>query len=128
MLRPPLVLTNTEDVESAWAKYPWDIALVADHFEVFEAPAHIGAPLHKLLGQNCPTAFLPATRRWQFFLAAGSLSAARANSAGGDLYTSWVPAPGTRTEATGTIRWLVPPYMTHWKPYVRRDAIDLVLA
>jgi hypothetical protein len=128
MLRPPIVLTNTKDVETAWAKHPWNIALIANHFEVFEVPPHIGAPLHRLLGDNCPTAFLPASHRWQFFLAAGSVSAAKASSAGGELFNSWVPAPGTRTEAAGKIRWLVPPYAAHWKPHVRQDAIDLVLA
>lgn len=128
MLRPPLILSTAKDVETAWSKHPWDIALVANQFEVFEAPAPIGAPLHKLLGNNCPTAFLPATHRWQFFLAPGSLSADKVHPAGGELITTWVPAPGTKTEAAGTARWIVPPYMAHWKPHVRQDAIDLVLA
>ncbi|MFI5709933.1 hypothetical protein [Kribbella sp. NPDC051620] len=48
---------------------------------------------------------------------------------GGVLHSGpkgWVPAPGTWTEETGWIRWLVHPYLTEWRPYQRRDPIDLI--
>jgi hypothetical protein len=130
MLKQPLVISTTEQAQTAGSQGVWSIALVTKPFDVFEVPAAIGAPLHNLLKTTCPTAFLPATKRWQFFVAPDSIALEVAQSVGGDLVSGasrWVPAPGTWTEATSTTRWLVPPYMTHWTPYVRRDPIDIVI-
>jgi hypothetical protein len=53
------------------------------------------------------------------------------DAAGGRLFTGssdWIIAPGTYTESTGRIRWLIPTYLTDWRPYQRRDAIDVVFS
>jgi hypothetical protein len=127
---PPLISTRAE-AESAFADGRWAIALATHTFDVLEVPAQFGAPLHYQLKGVCPTAFVPATRTWQFFMAGGSVPAELAVAAGGRLVkgpAGWVPAPGTNAEATGTIRWLVHPYLTKWHAYRRRDAIDMVFS
>jgi hypothetical protein len=130
MLKQPLVIRSADEARSCFVHGAWSIALVTHPFEVFEVPAWVGAPLHQLLKTACPTAFLPATRRWQFFLEPGSVSMSTAWSIGGEVVggsSGWLPAPGTWTESTGWSRWMVPPYMAHWTPYIRRDPIDLVI-
>jgi hypothetical protein len=102
---------------------------VTEGFDVVELPAEYGALLHHQLKQTCPTAMAPLQRRWLFFLVPGSIPAAQVAAAGGVLHSGadgWVPAPGTRLETTGRIRWLVHPYLTGWRPYRRRDAVDQV--
>jgi hypothetical protein len=69
----------------------------------------------------------PAHRHWWFFLESGSVAEEPVAAAGGVLHRDWVPAPGTRLDSTGLIRWLVHPYQTHWQPYRRRDPIGTVL-
>lgn len=117
--------------DAVWSEDPWEIALVTDHLDVVEVPPQFGAPLHHLLKTTCPTAMAPAQRRWLFFLVPGSMSPDLVAGAGGVLHRGagdWVPAPGTNTESTGRVRWLVHPYLTHWLPYQRRDPVDLVLS
>lgn len=107
----------------------WGIALVAEWVDVVELPAAYGALLGQLLKEACPTAMAPATRRWWFFVVQGSVDRDQVVAAGGALRSGggdWVPAPGTWTEETGRVRWLVHPYLTEWRPYQRRDPIDLV--
>ena len=127
----PALLTTRSDVEVAFVDDRWAIALATRSFEVLEVPAQYGAPLHHQLKAACPTALAPATRTWQFYLARGSVPAGLADAAGGRLVTGpvgWVASPGTRTESTGTIRWLVHPYLTKWQAYHRHDAIDIVFS
>lgn len=121
------VLRTQAEVEVAWGHREQEIALVAERFEVMELPAEVGALLNYQLKQVCPTAMMPATRRWWFFLEAGSVTPQRVAAVGGVLHRDWVPAPGTRLEETGLIRWLVHPYLTRWQPYRRQDPIDSVL-
>lgn len=126
----PFVITTRPESEAAFADGRWAIALPTQNFDVLEIPAWFGAPLHQQLKTICPTAFAPATRTWQFFVARDSVPTDLADAAGGQLIAGpdrWVAAPGTKTEATGTIRWLVHPYLTRWEAYQRRDAIDSVL-
>lgn len=107
----------------------WGIGLVTEGFDVVDLPAEYGALLNHQLKASCPTAMAPLHRRWWFFLVPGSISAAQVAAAGGVLHAGaddWVPAPGTRLETAGRIRWLVHPYLTGWRPYERRDAIDQV--
>jgi hypothetical protein len=106
----------------------WGVALVAEWFDVVELPAAYGAVLNHRLKGECPTAMAPATRRWLFFVVQGSVPREQVVAAGGVLRSGvrdWVPAPGTWLEETGRIRWLVHPYLTEWRPYQRRDPIDL---
>jgi hypothetical protein len=110
-----------------WRDHGWDIALIAARFEVMELPAEYGALLNHTLKARCPTAMLPAHRRWWFFLEPGSVDADRVTAADGVLHRDWVPAPGTRLESTGRIRWLVHPYLTGWRPYRPYHPIDAVL-
>jgi hypothetical protein len=105
--------------------------LTTDLFDVVELPPEYGALLNHQLKTTCPTAMAPAHRTWWFFLAPGSIPAAQVAEAGGVLHSGagdWVPAPGSWTEETGRIRWLVHPYLTLWRPYQRRDAVDQVLS
>jgi hypothetical protein len=117
-------------VEAAWAgSRGWGLGLVTEEFDVVELPAEYGALLNHRLKDTCPTAMAPLRRRWWFFLVPGSIPAAQVASVGGVLRSGpdeWVPAPGTRLETTGRIRWLVHPYLTGWRPYERRDPIDQV--
>jgi hypothetical protein len=115
--------------DAVWSEHPWEIALITDSYDVVDVPPRYGALLNQLLKATCPTAMAPARRRWWFFVAAGSIPPAQVAAAGGVLRSGpcdWVPAPGTCTEATGRIRWLVHPHATAWRPYQRRDPIDLV--
>lgn len=121
------VVRTAAEAEAVWAENGWELALVADQFEVMELPPEFGALLHHQLKQSCPTAMAPARRHWWFFLEAGSVAANRVAAVGGVLHQDWVAAPGTRLESTGLIRWLVHPYQTHWRPYRRQDPIDTVL-
>ncbi|GAA1567068.1 hypothetical protein GCM10009789_20690 [Kribbella sancticallisti] len=112
-----------------WDRSGWGIALVTENYDVVDLPPEYGALLNQQLRTTCPTAMAPLRRRWWFFLVPGSIPAAQVARAGGVLHSGaggWVPAPGTWTETTGCIRWLVHPYLTHWRPYQRRDAIDRV--
>lgn len=107
----------------------WGIALVTEGFDVMELPAEYGAVLNHRLKASCPTAMAPAKRRWLFFVVEGSVDREQVVGAGGVLHSGpkgWVPAPGTWMEETGRIRWLVHPYLTEWRPYQRRDPIDLI--
>ena len=107
----------------------WEIALVTEWFDVMELPPEYGAVLNHQLKAGCPTAMAPAKRRWLFFVVQGSVPREQVVSAGGVLRSGvqdWVPAPGTWLEETGRIRWLVHPYLTEWRPYQRRDPIDLI--
>jgi hypothetical protein len=127
----PPVITTTAGVDAAFRTERWAIALPTYRFDVVEVPARFGAPLHHQLKAQCPTTLAPATRRWQFFVTPGSIPRDLIEAAGGQVFsgqTNWVVAPGTYTEVTGRIRWLTPPYLTHWQPYQRRDAIDAVFA
>lgn len=124
----PSVSTEDEAV-AAFSDGRWQIALTTRHIDVLELPARFGAPLHTQLKGTCPTAIVPADRAWQFFVVQGSVPAELAENAGGRLISGpagWVPSPGIKTEATGTIRWLIHPSLTRWQPYRRRDAIDMV--
>ncbi|GAA0959747.1 hypothetical protein GCM10009554_73840 [Kribbella koreensis] len=106
----------------------WEIALVAEWVDVMELPAEYGAVLNHRVKSGCPTAMAPATRRWMFFVVRGSVPREQVERVGGVLRSGvrdWVAAPGTWTEETGRIRWLVHPYLTEWRPYQRRDPIDL---
>jgi hypothetical protein len=112
-----------------WSEHPWEIALITDSYDVVDVPPQYGALLNQLLKATCPTAMAPARRRWWFFVTPGSIPPAQVAAADGVLHTGprdWVPAPGTITEPTGRIRWLVHPHLTTWHPYQRRDPIDLV--
>ncbi|MEV6416091.1 hypothetical protein [Kribbella sp. NPDC051718] len=118
---------------AVWPENPptpnWEIALVAEWFDVMELPAEYGAVLNHRVKAGCPTAMAPATRRWMFVVVQGSVAREQVVGAGGVLRSGvrdWVPAPGTWTEETGRIRWLVHPYLTEWRPYQRRDPIDLI--
>ncbi len=94
-----------------------------------DLPPEYGALLNHQLKATCPTAMAPAMRRWWFFVSPGSVPAAQVEAAGGALHSGiddWVPAPGSRLELTGRIRWLVHPYLTSWRPYQRRDPIDQI--
>ena len=94
-----------------------------------DLPPEYGALLNHQLKATCPTAMAPAMRRWWFFVSPGSVPAAQVEAAGGVLHSGiddWVPAPGSRLELTGRIRWLVHPYLTSWRPYQRRDPIDQI--
>jgi hypothetical protein len=121
------VVSTRSEAETVWGEHGWDVALIAQHFEVMELPPEYGALLNQQLKTSCPTAMAPAHRRWWFFLESGSIAADRIAAAGGVLHRDWVPAPGTRWESTGLIRWLVHPYQTRWQPYRRQDPIDSVL-
>jgi hypothetical protein len=113
---------------SADARSP-DIALVTEWFDVMELPAQYGAVLNHQVKAGCPTAMAPAKRRWLFFVVQGTVPREQVVAAGGVLRSGvrdWVPAPGTWLEETGRIRWLVHPYLTEWRPYQRRDPIDLI--
>jgi hypothetical protein len=121
------VVRTAGKAEEVWAENGWELALLAEQYEVMELPPEFGALLNHQLKQVCPTAMAPARRRWWFFLEVGSVAANRVAAVDGVLHQDWVPAPGTRLESTGMIRWLVHPYQTHWRPYRRRDAIDTVL-
>lgn len=119
--------------EAVWRERAWEIALLIEGFEVLDIPPEFGALLNQQLKTTCPTAMAPVGRRWWFFLMPGSMEPARVARAGGVLHstppgpeTGWVAAPGTVTESTGRIRWLVHPYLTRWQPYQRRDAVDQV--
>ncbi|TCO37628.1 hypothetical protein EV646_12315 [Kribbella antiqua] len=123
-------ISTTTMAENAFCSTRWAIAILARDFDVLELPAQLGAPLHHHLKTQCPTSIAPTTRRWQFFVTAGSVPRDQLAAAGGRLIDSpsgWVIAPGTYTEGTGRTRWLTPPYVTHWRPYQRHDAIDAVL-
>jgi hypothetical protein len=127
----PPVITSVNAAETAFSNGRWAIALLTWRFDVLDLPPHFGAPLHHHLKAQCPTALAPATRHWYFFVAPGSVPPSLIDAAGGRLSTGssdWVIAPGTYTESTGRIRWLTPPYLAHWLPYQRRDAIDIVLS
>ena len=113
--------------EAAWSEYGWDIALMTERFEVMELPPEYGALLNHALKTSCPTAMAPTHRRWWFFLEPWSIDDELVIAAGGVLHREWVPAPGTRLESTGRIRWLVHPYQTRWQPYRRRDPVGSVL-
>jgi hypothetical protein len=131
LLKTPILMTTRSEVEAAFSDDRWEIALSTRSFDVLEVPAPFGAPLHHQLKTACPTALAPATRRWQFYVASGSVPAALAEAAGGQLISgpsAWVPAPGTKTEVSGTIRWLVHPYLTKWQAYHRHDPIDMVFS
>jgi hypothetical protein len=131
LLKPPATISTQPEVEAAFADGRWAIALTTRNFDVLEVPARFGAPLHHQLKAICPTAFAPATRTWQFFVAQCSVPAELAEAAEGQLIAGpggWLPAPGTNTEATGAIRWLVHPYLTNWRAYQRRDAIDTIFS
>jgi hypothetical protein len=119
--------STRSEVEEVWGEHAWDIALIARRFEVMELPPEYGALLNQQLKASCPTAMAPAHRHWWFFLASGSIAEERVAAVGGVLHRDWVPAPGTRLDSTGLIRWLVHPYQTRWQPYRRRDPIDAVL-
>ncbi len=121
------VVSTGPDAEVVWDERDWEIALIADRFEVLELPPEFGALLNLQLKLSCPTAMAPAQRRWWFFLEAGSMTPERVVAAGGVLHRDWVPAPGTRLDSTGLIRWLVHPHQTRWQPYRRQDPIDTVL-
>lgn len=121
------VVSTRQEVDAVWGEHAWDIALIAGHFEVMELPPEFGALLNQQLKTSCPTAMAPAQRHWWFFLESGSIAAERVALVGGALHRDWVPAPGTRLDSTGLIRWLVHPYQTRWQPYRRQDAIDTVL-
>lgn len=134
-LEPHLVrttaLTDRGQVDQVWAGQGWDIALVTSRFEVVDIPARFGAPLHHQLKTACPTAMAPLGRRWHFYLSTGSLDADLVTGVGGVLHSGsddWVAAPGTRTETTGRIRWLVPPYQTNWQPHRRKDPFDRIFS
>lgn len=125
------VITDAELVDKVWDDPTWDIALVTVPFEVMELPAHLGAPLHQMLKTACPTAFAPRGRRWYFFLSPASVAPADVDASGGSLHQGeheWIPAPGTWTESTERIRWLVHPSEAHWQPHRRMDAIARVLS
>jgi hypothetical protein len=131
MLQVPVVIDDVDAAERAWGDDGWGIALITKPFDVVELPPQFGAPLHHLLKATCPTAIAPTSRRWQFYLAPDSIPQSLVAAAGGHLHagpSKWVPAPGTWTEKAGTLRWVVPPYLTRWEPYKRQDAIDAVLA
>ncbi|TDU90188.1 hypothetical protein EV138_3773 [Kribbella voronezhensis] len=124
------VVRSVRQADAIWSEHPWDIALITDAYDVVDVPAQYGALLNQLLKATCPTAMAPARRHWWFFVVGGSVPAAKVAAAGGVLRSGpgeWVPAPGTSTEATGRIRWLVHPHVTKWRPYQRRDPIDVVL-
>lgn len=121
------VVTTGPEAGAVWGEHGWDIALIARRFEVMELPPEYGALLNHALKASCPTAMAPAHRRWWFFLEPGSVEPERVAAAGGVLHREWVPAPGTRLEGSGRIRWLVHPYQTRWQPYRRRDPVDAVL-
>lgn len=115
--------------DAVWSEHPWGIALVTEGFDVVDIPPEFGALLNQHLKTTCPTAMAPARRRWWFFLVPGSIPAGQVAAAGGVLHSGvddWVPAPGTNSESTGRVRWLVQPHLTSWQPYRRRDPIDLV--
>jgi len=129
-LAPSPVITTVAAAEAAFSSDRWAIGLLPQHFDVLELPARFGAPLHHQLKTQCPTALAPATRRWQFFVVPGSVPRTLIEAAGGELHSGssdWIIAPGTYTEPTGRIRWLTPPYLTHWQPYHRRNPIGIVL-
>jgi hypothetical protein len=129
-LRDGATITSVDEVAATWTDHRWEIAVVTATFDVVDLPPALGAPLHHQLKTSCPTAMAPVGRRWHFYLVTGSIQAEVVASAGGRLHSGpegWVPAPGTRTEDTGRIRWLVPPYQTSWKPHRRTDAFDRVL-
>lgn len=120
-------VSTSHEVEAIWNEYPWEIALIAHHFEVMDLPPEYGALLNHRLKAACPTAMAPAHRRWWFFLEPNSVDAAQLTAAGGRLHRAWVPAPGTSLGPSGRIRWLVHPHQTRWQPYRRRDPLDEIL-
>jgi hypothetical protein len=131
LLKAPASISTPLEAEAAFDDGRWALAITTRYFDVLEIPARFGAPPHHQLRTNCPTAFAPATRTWQFFVAQGSVPAELAEAVGGELIagpTGWVPAAGTKTDEAGTIRWLVHPYLTNWRVYQRRDAIDMVFS
>ncbi|GAA0946729.1 hypothetical protein GCM10009554_42920 [Kribbella koreensis] len=124
----PTIHTQDEAAE-AFSDGRWEIALITQHFDVLELPARLGAPLHDQLKGACPTAIVPASRTWQFFVTQGSVPAELAENAGGRVISGpngWVLTPSTKMGATKRIRWLIHPSLTRWEPYRRRDAIDMV--
>jgi hypothetical protein len=122
------VVSTGEAADAVWQEHPWDIALVARHFEVMELAPEYGAFLNHRLKSACPTAMAPAHRRWWFFLEPGSVNPDQLIATGGRLHRAWVAAPGSRLPSTGRIRWLVHPHQTRWLPHRRRDPIDEVLS
>lgn len=129
VLAPSPVITTAAAADDAFSSGRWAIGLLTQCFDVLELPARFGAPLHHQLKTECPTALAPGTRQWHFFVTPGSVSRRLIEAAGGQVHSGssdWVLAPGTYTEPTGRIRWLTQPYLTHWRPYQRRDAIDIV--
>lgn len=124
------LITDPAAAERAFADGRWAIALPTWRFDVIEVHARFGAPLHYQLKTSCPTALAPTGRWWQFFVTPDSVPVSLVEAAGGKIISGaerWVAAPGSTTESSGRIRWLVPPKMTNWRPYQRRDAIDMVL-
>lgn len=124
------VVRSVRQAEAIWGEHPWEIALITDSYDVVDLPPKYGALLNQLLKATCPTAMAPLHRRWWFFVAPQSIPGTQIEAAGGILHTTpsdWLPAPGTSTDTTGRIRWLVHPHQTRWHPYHRRDPMDLVL-
>lgn len=124
------VVRSVAHADAVWREHPWDIALITDSYDVVDVPPEYGALLNQLLKATCPTAMAPSRRRWWFFVVPGSVPAAQVEAAGGLLHSGpadWLPAPGTSTESTGRVRWLVHPHLTSWRAYLRRDPIDVVL-
>jgi hypothetical protein len=131
VLGPSPVITTATVADDAFASGRWAIGLLTQHFDVLELPASFGAHLHHQLRMQCPTSLAPATRQWQFVVTPRSVPHGLVEAAGGHVYggsSDWIVAPGTYTETTGRIRWLTPPYMTGWRPYQRRDPIDVVFS
>lgn len=126
-----IATTDAAMAAASWGDHGWDIALVTSWFDVVDFPASLGAVLHQQLRTTCPTAMAPHGRRWHFYLHAGSLRPDLVNAGDGVLHAGgagWIAAPGTRTETTGRIRWLVHPYQTRWQPHRRMDPFDRVFA
>lgn len=116
------------EAEEIWSTN-WNIALVTSEFDIVELPAKYGAALHHKLLTTCPTAMAYRHRRWFFVMVAGSLDPDDIEAAEGKLHSgpdNWIPGPPFWSEDTGRVDWLVQPYLTHWKPYLRLDLVDLV--
>jgi hypothetical protein len=125
------VVRDSARVDAVWGipGADWGVALIAENFDVVDLPPEYGALLNHRLKATCPTAMAPVGRRWWFFMVPGSIPGEQVEAAGGVLHSGpggWVPAPETRLETTGRIRWLVHPYLTRWRPYQRRDAVEEV--
>jgi hypothetical protein len=122
-------IRTAEEAEQDWGEF--EIALSTGRFEVLDLPAYPGVALSGALANRCPTAVArpgrrfdsllePGPVRWHFYLSRGSVDAEKVARIGGRLHhgpDDWIPAPPSRTPATGRVRWNVHPMQTQWRAH-----------